>query len=62
MSYKHSMKDHITPEVIERLKDKSEEAKDAHTRKIISHIDEVTKEDGSFRDDISDYESSMPPA
>ena len=56
MSYRHSMKDHITPEVIERLKDKSEEAKDAHTRKIISHIDEVTSEDGSFSDYISDYE------
>ena len=56
MSYTHSMKDHITPEVIERLKDKSEEAKDAHTKKIIGHIDEVCGKDGGFRDDIEDYE------
>ena len=56
MSYKHSMKDHITPEVIERLKDKSDEAKDAHTKKIISHIDEVYEKDGSLKAEISDYE------
>jgi len=56
MSYTHPIKDHITPEIIERLKDRSDAAKDAHTKKIIDHIDEVCLEDGSFKDDIDDYE------
>ena len=56
MSYTHSMKDHVTPEILERLKDKSDAAKDAHTKKIIGHIQTVCREDGSFKEEIEDYE------